>query len=75
MLLVLGGSSWFFLFVFSQNEVWFFEGDQYSIILVKIEDLVFIVGMEDVFVFFDLYDVLQYYSSGCDGGENVIYYG
>ncbi|KGE89866.1 hypothetical protein IX84_00730 [Phaeodactylibacter xiamenensis] len=75
MLPVLGGSSRFFLLALSQNEVRFFEGDQYSITPVKIEDLVPTAGMEDAFVLSDSHDALQHHSSGRDGGENAIYHG
>ncbi|MCI4648793.1 hypothetical protein [Phaeodactylibacter sp.] len=75
MLPVLGGSSRFFLLALSQNEVRFFEGDQYSITPVKIDDLVPTGGMKDAFVLSDSHDALQHHSSGRDGGENAIYHG
>ncbi|MEQ8705244.1 MAG: hypothetical protein RIC19_15060 [Phaeodactylibacter sp.] len=75
MLPVLGGSSRFFLLALSQNEVRFFEGDQYSITPVKIEDLVPTGGMEEAFVLSDSPDALQHHSGGSSGGKNAIYHG
>jgi hypothetical protein len=63
----------FFLLALSQGEVRFFEGHQYSITPVKIDDLVPVGGMKSIFDYADLPETLQNHSGNSDGQQ--IYHG
>lgn len=75
MLPVLGGRNRFFLLALSQNKIRFFEGDQYSITPVKIDDLLPADGIESAFVLSDTPDTLQHHSGGTEGSGNAVYHG
>jgi hypothetical protein len=71
---VLNGNHRFFLLALSQNEVRFFEGNQYSITPVIIKDLV-PESMASIFEMSDVKEHLQHHSAGQDGSGNAIYHG
>lgn len=71
---LLNNNNRFFLLALSQNEVRFFEGNQYSITPVVIKDLV-PESMASILEMSDVKEHLQHHSAGQDGSGNAIYHG